>query len=165
MRKFLLILVCVFSLSLGAQESQDITVAVMVQDLIKTGDLNSDPLVVMDNQVLLDNSVLNTIKQDQVATISIYKKRDPKMVDLYGSQAKNGVVVIELEPLVKAVKKVLWILDDQISTPEKVQELDPLKIESVKAFIYADELEKYPELARKHITGDVSGVIMVYTKQ
>ena len=165
MRKYLLLLACVLTLAVYGQEKPIPTAELMVQDLIETGDLNQDPLVILNGNSLEDLNVLKEIPQASITTIDVVSKRNPEMVDLYGSQAKNGLVFINTQEAENQYEDIIFLIDEELATKADVTALDPLEIGSVKVFVLNENSADYPEVVKKYLSSDVSGVVMVYLKQ
>ena len=74
---------------------------------------------------------------------------NPQMVDIYGKQSLNGVLLIETKPFEeKAVKtisesKVLILLNGKKITETELEKINPDEVESVNVIKDKEEIAKY----------------------
>lgn len=150
MKYFILCCLLVTSTFTFAQIStpeKDNNKSVSVKKLIADAKLNSNPLVVINETMILKNGLdsLN-IDPDNIATINVVKKDTEKYVEMYGPQAKNGVVFIETKE--KAPQKmddanILYLINGKESNKATVLKLNPDDIESMNVIKDKSELAKY----------------------
>mgnify|MGYP001280460913 CR=1 FL=1 len=106
---------------------------------------------------------LNFYKSD-ILELSLIAMGDPKMVDFYGKQSLNGVLLIETKPFQeKAVKsisdsKVLYLLNEKPITQTELEKIDPDTIESVEVIKNEKEIAKYT-------TDKYDGVVIMKLKK
>ena len=149
-----------------ADENSDKT---MIADFIKKSiaekKLKKNPVIVVNERVLKDNELdkLNFYKSD-ILELSLIAMGDPKMVDFYGKQSLNGVLLIETKPFQeKAVKsisdsKVLYLLNEKPITQTELEKIDPDTIESVEVIKNEKEIAKYT-------TDKYDGVVIMKLKK
>lgn len=153
------------TLAVNAQEKPILTAELMIQDLIESGDINSSPMVVLNGVTLEDLNLLKDIPSEAIAEITVVGKRNPEMVELHGSQAKNGLVYINTQEVSDKYDDIIFLIDEELATKDQVSALDSNTINSIKIFVLDDDSADYPEVVQKYLSSDVSGVVMVYLKQ
>ena len=109
MRKLLLIIFGFLTFNgfsqdyLLADENSDKTmIADFIEKSIAEKKLKKNPVIVVNERVLKDNELdkLNFYKSD-ILEFSLMEMDNPQMVDIYGKQSLNGVLLIETKPNTK----------------------------------------------------------------
>ena len=106
---------------------------------------------------------LNFYKSD-ILEFSLIAMDNPQMVDIYGEQSLNGVLLIETKPFQeKAAKsisdsKVLFLLNDKPITQAELEKINHDSIESV------DVIKDKKEIA-KYTTDEYDGVVIIKLKK
>ena len=149
-----------------ADENSDKTmVADFIQKSIAEKKLKKNPVIVVNERVLKDNELdkLNFYKSD-ILEFSLIAMDNPQMVDIYGEQSLNGVLLIETKPFQeKAAKsisdsKVLFLLNDKPITQAELEKINHDSIESV------DVIKDKKEIA-KYTTDEYDGVVIIKLKK
>ena len=149
-----------------ADENSDKTmIADFIEKSIAEKKLKKNPVIVVNERVLKDNELdkLNFYKSD-ILEFSLVAMDNPQMVDIYGEQSLNGVLLIETKPFQeKAAKsisdsKVLFLLNDKPITQAELEKINPETIESV------DVIKDKKEIA-KYTTDEYDGVIIIKLKK
>lgn len=134
-----------------ADESSDKT---MIADFIKKSiaekKLKNNPVIVVNERVLKENELdkLNFYKSD-ILEFSLIAMDNSQMVDIYGKQGLNGVLLIETKPFQeKAAKsisdsKVLYLLNEKPITQTELKKINPDTIESVEVIKDEKKIAKY----------------------
>tara|TARA_B100000949_G_C14070585_1_gene361617 strand:- start:65 stop:589 length:525 start_codon:yes stop_codon:yes gene_type:complete len=157
MRKLLLIIFGFLTFNgfsqdyLLADENSDKTmIADFIEKSIAEKKLKKNPVIVVNERVLKDNELdkLNFYKSD-ILEFSLMEMDNPQMVDIYGKQSLNGVLLIETKPFEeKAVKtisesKVLILLNGKKITETELEKINPDEVESVNVIKDKEEIAKY----------------------
>ena len=149
-----------------ADENSDKTmIADFIEKSIAEKKLKKNPVIVVNERVLKDNELdkLNFYKSD-ILEFSLVAMDNPQMVDIYGEQSLNGVLLIETKPFQeKAAKsisdsKVLFLLNDKPITQAELEKINPDTIESV------DVIKDKTEIA-KYTTNEYNGVVIIKLKK
>jgi hypothetical protein len=171
MKYFTLVLFTLISLSSFSQNylladlNDDKTMlANFIKQSIAAKKLKENPVIVVNEKVLKDDELdtLNFYKSD-ILDMSLITKNMPAMTEIYGEQALNGVVLIEVKPLESCAtktisdSKVLFLLNDKPITEEAVKRIDPNSIESVTVI-------KNKEAIAKYTTEQFDGVVIIELK-
>jgi len=111
---------------------------------------------------LLNGAVINQTKMDalnpeDISNIEVFK--DKSATDLYGDNAKNGVIRISTKTnfMNEPLKDPLFVLDGEIINRERMETLGADKIESITVLKDGSAIAKYGDIAR-------NGVIEIVTK-
>ena len=149
-----------------ADENSDKTmIADFIEKSIAEKKLKKNPVIVVNERVLKDNELdkLNFYKSD-ILEFSLIAMDNPQMVDIYGEQSLNGVLLIETKPFQeKAAKsisdsKVLFLLNDKPITRAELEKINHDTIESV------DVIKDKKEIA-KYTTDEYDGVVIIKLKK
>lgn len=149
-----------------ANENLDKTmIADFSQKSIAEKKLKKNPVVVINERILKKEELdkFNFYKSD-IIELSLMPMDNPQMVDIYGKQSLNGVLLIETKPFEeKAVKsisysKVLFFLDEKQITEEDLKSIDPDDIESVDVIKSKEEIAKYT-------SDNYDGVVIIRQKK
>ena len=149
-----------------ADENSDKTmIADFIEKSIAEKKLKKNPVIVVNERVLKDNELdkLNFYKSD-ILEFSLIAMDNPQMVDIYGEQSLNGVLLIETKPFQEKAAKsisdsnVLFLLNDKPITQAELEKINPDTIESV------DVIKDKKEIA-KYTTDEYDGVIIIKLKK
>lgn len=111
-----------------------------------------------DNLIYVINGKISTrfemeqIKPDQIASVDILKGNSA--VALYGENAREGVVQIKL----KSEDQPLYVIDGEIATKEKMDQLKPEQIEAIDVLKGEKATTAYGDKGK-------NGVIVIRTKK
>lgn len=111
-----------------------------------------------DNLIYVINGKISTrfemeqIKPDQIASVDILKGNSA--VGLYGENAREGVVQIKL----KNEAEPLYVIDGEIATKEKMDQLKPEQIEAIDVLKGEKAIAAYGDKGK-------NGVIQIRTKK
>jgi len=112
---------------------------------------------------LLNGAVINQTKMDalnpeDISSIEVLK--DQSATNLYGDNAKNGVIRISTKVnfMNDPLKDPLFVLDGEIINRTRMDALGPDKIESITVLKDGSAIAKYGNVAR-------NGVIEIVTKK
>lgn len=135
---------------------------ITIQQLKKDAKLNSNPLVVINETMILKNGLdsLN-IDPKNIATINVVKKDTDKLVEIYGEQANNGVIFIETkekEPQKMDEDNILYLINGEKSNKAAILKLSPDEIESINVIKDKSEFAKYT-------TDNYEGIISIKLKK
>ncbi len=134
-----------------ADENSDKTmIADFIEKSIEEKKLKKNPVIVVNEKVLKDNELdkLNFYKSD-ILGINLVAMDNHQMVDIYGKQSLNGVLLIKTKPSQeKAAKsisdsKVLYLLNEKPITQTELEKINPDIIESVEVIKNEKEIAKY----------------------
>ncbi|WP_035899312.1 hypothetical protein [Leeuwenhoekiella sp. MAR_2009_132] len=149
-----------------ADENSDKTmIADFIEKSIAEKKLKKNPVIVVNERVLKDNELdkLNFYKSD-ILEFSLVAMDNTQMVDIYGEQSLNGVLLIETKPFQeKAAKsisdsKVLFLINDKQITQAELEKINPDTIESL------DVIKDKKEIA-KYTTDEYDGVVIIKLKK
>jgi hypothetical protein len=148
-----------------ADENSDKTmIADFIEKSIAEKKLKKNPVIVVNERVLKDNELdkLNFYKSD-ILEFSLVAMDNSQMVDIYGEQSLNGVLLIETKPFqeksAKSISdsKVLFLLNGKQINQEDLEKINPDKIESVEVIKDKEEIAKYT-------TDNYDGVVKINLK-
>jgi len=149
-----------------ADENSDKTmIADFIEKSIAEKKLKKNPIIVVNERVLKENELdkLNFYKSD-ILEFSLVAMDNPQMVDIYGEQSLNGVLLIETKPFqeraVKSISdsKVLFLLNDKPITQAELEKINPDTIESVEVIKDKKEIAKYT-------TDEYDGIVIIKLKK
>jgi hypothetical protein len=150
---------------LADENSDKNMLAEFIQKSIAEKKLNENPVVVINERVLTGQNLekFNFFKSE-ILEISVLAKDNPQIVNVYGKQSLNGVLLIETKPFqeraVKSISdsKALYLLDEKLITEAELERINPDEIESVTVVKDKNEISKY--------TSDkVDGVVIIKMKK
>ncbi|WP_242133010.1 hypothetical protein [Aestuariivivens marinum] len=150
---------------LSDENSDKTMIADFIEKSIAEKKLKQNPVIVVNERVLKENELdkLNFYKSD-ILEFSLVAMDNPQMVDIYGEQSLNGVLLIETKPFQeKAAKsisdsKVLFLINDKPITQAELEKINPETIESV------DVIKDKKEIA-KYTTDEYDGVVIIKQKK
>lgn len=154
MRKLILLLILIFTMSNNySQESTNSTIT--KTELIKFIDqakeenkVSENPLIVLDEQTVIE---LDSIKPNDkfYGQISIIRKGNKGMNQIYGENAENGIIMIQTPPKtpegndIEIVKsEILYFLGENEISKKDLQNINPDEIENVEVIKGKDEIAK-----------------------
>ena len=149
-----------------ADENSDANMlAEFIKKSIAEKKLKENPVIVVNERVLKETELnkLNFYKSEIVG-ISIMAMDNAQMVDFYGKQSLNGVILIETKPFQeRAAKtisdsKVLYLLNDKPITQAELEKINPDKIKSVDVIKNKKEILKYT-------SEKIDGVVIIKMKK
>ncbi|WNH13037.1 hypothetical protein [Thalassobellus suaedae] len=149
-----------------ADENSDKTmIADFIEKSIAEKKLKKNPVIVVNERVLKDDELdkLNFYKSD-ILEFSLVAMDNTQMVEIYGEQSLNGVLLIETKPFQeKAAKsisdsKVLFLINDKQITQAELKKINPDTIESLNVIKDKKEIAKYT-------TDEYDGVVIIKLKK
>ncbi len=108
---------------------------------------DKQPLYIVDGKPFSESDV-KQIASENIESINVLK--DSVSLAIYGYKAKNGVVLIALEPS-KPENKSLYVLDEKIVSKEEVDKIDPNTIESVNVLKDKPATDKYGDKGKNGV--------------
>tara|TARA_R110002050_G_scaffold92493_1_gene193586 strand:- start:293 stop:817 length:525 start_codon:yes stop_codon:yes gene_type:complete len=150
---------------LADENSDKSMIADFIQKAITEKKLNKNPVIVVNERVLKDDELdeLNFYKSD-IIELELVAMDNPQMVEIYGKQALNGILLIEIKPIQeKASKsisdsKVLYLLDEKPVSKTELETISPNDIESITVIKNKDEIAKYT-------SDEYDGIIIINMKK
>ena len=157
MKKLIILLIFIFTISTNySQESnlQEITKAELINFIKKAkkdGKIANNPLVVIDEEIILDIDGLNN-NQKFYGEISIVEKGNKEMIQIYGNGAINGIIMIKStseNPQDQGIEisdgLVIFFIGNKEVTEKDLQKLNPDSILNVQVIKSKKEIEKYTD--------------------
>tara|TARA_B110000902_G_C14164901_1_gene534581 strand:- start:553 stop:1077 length:525 start_codon:yes stop_codon:yes gene_type:complete len=141
----------------------------MIADFIKKSiaekKLKENPVIVVNERVLKGDELdkLNFYKSD-IIEFSLVAMDNPQMIDIYGKQSLNGVMLIETKQFQERTaktfsdSKVLYLLNNKSITRAELEKINPDKIKSVDVIKNEKEIIKYT-------SEKVDGVVIIKLKK
>jgi len=134
-----------------------------IEESIVANKIADNPLVVLDEQIILDVDGL-TDDQKFFGRLSIIEKGTKEMTAIYGEKALNGVILIESLPESPDGKnveisnsKVLFFIGDKEVPETELSKLDPDSILNVQVI-------KTKEEVLKHTDKECDGIVIITLK-
>lgn len=172
MKKLILVLCSALLFSCSAKKKvvndykdQKDTLSEFIVDRIKSGDINKEHLILLNEKKLSEEEVKNLkLSNDQIEKLSVIKKGNSQMIEIYGKGSENGIIMIttkreeqkEMIPFKKS--KILYILDGKIVRESVLKILSPNDIESINVIKDKKEVAKYTDKS-------YDGVIIIKMKK
>lgn len=134
-----------------ADDNSDKTMlADFIEKSIAEKKLKKNPVIVVNERVFKDNELdaFNFYKSD-IIEFSLIEMDNPQMIEIYGKQSLNGVLLIETKPFqesaIKSISdsKVLFILNEKPIAQSELEKINPDNIESVTVIKDQKEMVKY----------------------
>jgi len=118
---------------------------------------DKQPLYLL-NGAVIDQTKMDALNPEDISSIEVLK--DQSATDLYGDNAKNGVIRISTKTnfMNDPLKDPLFVLDGEIINRERMDALGPDKIESITVLKDGSAIAKYGDKAR-------NGVIEIVIKK
>jgi len=136
-----------------------------VSKLIDEGKIEKNPVVLLNEKVLTQNELKNLkILSSDISKMSVMKKGNAQMIEIYGKNSLNGIVMIETKPKElryhnpSSKSEILYIVDGKILSESKLKKLDTNKIDSLTVIKDKKEVSKYTK--KKY-----DGVIVIVMKK
>jgi len=150
---------------LADENSNKTMIADFIEKSIVEKKMRKNPVIVVNERVLNENELdkLNFYKSD-ILEFNLIAMNNPQMVDIYGEQSLNGVLLIETKPFQERASrsisesKVLILLDDKQITQAELEKINPDTIESV------DVIKDKKEIA-KYATDKYDGIVIIKLKK
>jgi hypothetical protein len=150
---------------LADENSDKNMIADFIKKSIAENKLKKNPVIVVNERVLKDNELdkLNFYKSD-IIEFTFVAMDNPQIVEIYGKQSLNGVILIETKPFQEKAEKnisdskVLFLLNDKPITQAELEKINPDRIESV------DVIKNKKEIA-KYTTAEYDGVVIIKLKK
>jgi hypothetical protein len=104
LKKLILFLIFIFTISFNySQESSSKLITKtelinLIKQAKKDGKISNNPVIIVDKEIILDVDRLNN-DQKFFRKISIVKKGNNGMIEIYGKNAINGIIMIESIPI------------------------------------------------------------------
>ncbi|SDW12972.1 hypothetical protein [Aequorivita viscosa] len=169
MKKTITLLIFVLTISINySQESKtsEINKAQLIEfikESIVANKVANNPLVVLDEQIILNVDDL-TDDQKFFGRLSIIEKGNKEMTDIYGEKAINGIILIESLPESPDGKnveisngKVLFFIGNKEIPETELNKLDPNSILNVQVI-------KTKEEVLKHTDKKCDGIVIITLK-
>jgi len=157
MKKLIFKLILLFTFSIGYSQVSDIP-EITKNDLIeliekakKEGKINDNSILVLDEELILN---INEITDDQkfFGEISIINKGNKGMVQIYGENAINGIIMIQSPPETPEGSDieisrgiVLFFIGEKEVSENELKKLSPDSIQNVQVIKSKDEIKKYTD--------------------
>lgn len=136
-----------------------------VSKLIHEGKIEKNPVILLNEKVLTQNELKNLkILSSDISKMSVIKKGNAQMIEIYGKNSLNGIVMVETKPKElryhnpSSKSKILYIVDGKILSESKLKKLDTNKIDSLTVIKDKKEVSKYTK--KKY-----DGVIVIVMKK
>jgi outer membrane receptor for ferrienterochelin and colicin len=170
MRIILSILILLFSNFLFSQdqlrENPDNYIYKIISDLEKEKQVTDNPVIVINEKVFKEKDWINlSLSKFDIESISIINKDQKGLIEVYGQQSVNGVILIKTKPFDEKIKEenkedsnVLFLIDGKKISNSKVNKIDPESIEKVEVIKNQDSIKKYT-------SKEVQGIIKIILKK
>ena len=170
MRKLILFLILIFKISTNySQESKKSTITKtelikFIEQAKKENKVSKNPIIVLDEQTVIE---LDSIKDNQkfYGLISIIKKGNKGMNQVYGENAENGIIMIQTPPktpegedIQTSESKVLYFLGKKEISKKDLEMINPDSIKNVQVI---KGKEKISEITDK----DCDGIVIINLKK
>ena len=119
--------------------------------------LKGNPMVIIDNIPISDNSEIKKLHQDDIESISILKSH--VAVSSYGEDAKNGVIIITTKD--NNSKPFYMMIDGKKST---VDGIDKINFKIIRTIPIIEDLKNYTGLDLEGVEVK-NGVVLITTKK
>ena len=169
MRTILSLLILLFSNFLfsqnESQENIDNYIYKIISDLEKENKVTDNPVIVINEIVYKERSwdTLSFSKFD-IESISIIHKNQKDLVEVYGEQSINGVILIEAKPFDQKIKEeyegdsnVLFIINGKEISNSKAKKINHDSIAQIQVIKNKDSIIKYT-------SKEVQGIIKITLK-
>ena len=122
----------------------------------RSKDADKQPLYLL-NGAVINQTKMDALNPEDISSIEVLK--DQSATNLYGDNAKNGVIRISTKTnfMNEPLKDPLFVLDGEIINKARMETLGPDKIESITVLKDGSAIAKYGDIAR-------NGVIEIVTK-
>jgi hypothetical protein len=135
---------------LSDENSDKTMIADFIEKSILEGKIKKNPVIVV-NESVLNNEELNKLNfyKSDILELNLIEMDNSKMVDIYGNQSLNGILLIETKPAkekpVKSLSnsKVLYLLNETQITEAELKKIDPNNIETIDVIKDKKEITKY----------------------
>ncbi len=95
-----------FSQNQSKEENQDNYIFKIISDLKKENKVAEKPVIVINEKVYENQSWDTlTISKFDIESLSIISKDQKNLIEVYGEQSINGVILIEIKPFDDKIKK------------------------------------------------------------
>lgn len=169
MKKLIIFLILALTISINYSQESKITEITktqlidFIEESINADKIAHNPLVVLDEQIILDVEGLND-DQKFFGRLSIIEKGNKGMTDIYGENAINGIILIESMPELPDEKsieisnsKVLFFIGDKEVPEMELKKLDPNTILNVQVIKTKEEISKQTDK-------DCDGIVIINLK-
>lgn len=154
MKKLIFTLILLFTFSICYSQIPKITksdLTELVEKTKKEGGINDDFLIVLDEGIIL---TLNEIADDQkfFGEIGIINKGSKGMVQVYGENAINGIIMIQSLPktpegndieISRAL--VLYFIGEKEISKNELKKINPESIQDIQVIKSKDKIKKYTD--------------------
>ncbi|WP_299109850.1 hypothetical protein [uncultured Tenacibaculum sp.] len=113
----------------------------------KEGKINKNPLLVLNEEIVLDIEEINN-KQEFFGEIKLISKGNKTMTEIYGKKAINGVVLIQShsqDNSAKSTENVLFFIREKEISESDLKKIDPNSIKEVRVIKSKHEVKKYTD--------------------
>jgi hypothetical protein len=136
-----------------------------ISKLINEGKIEKNPVILLNEKVLTKKEIKNIkILSSDISKMSVIKKGNTQMVEVYGKKSLNGIVLVETKSKDFRYRhssnksKILYIVDGKIISVDKLKKLDKNKIDSLTVIKDKKEVSKYTEK-------EYDGIIIIVMKK
>lgn len=124
-----------------------------ISDKVRDHEINKNPVVVLNEKKLTKNELKNlNISSNQISSLSVIKKGNSQMNEIYGNESVNGIIMIstnfeksKFNKRYSEKSKVLFILDGKIISEVEMKKIKKESIESLTVIKDQKEISKYTE--------------------
>ena len=150
---------------LAEEDSDKKSLADFIHTAIEGNILNQNPVVIVNERVLEKEewADLSFYKPD-ILDMSFMVKDNPEMVEIYGNQGINGVLLIETKPVQERAartvsqSKVLFLLDNKPIEQDDLEKINPDDVQTITVIKNESEIAKYT-------SDEYDGVIIIEMKE
>jgi len=154
-----------FSQNQSKEENQDNYIFKIISDLKNQNKISEKPVIVINEKVYKNNNWdALTISKFDIESLSIIKKGQKNLIEVYGNQSINGVILIETKPFDEKIKEdfesysnALILLDNKEISNSKARKINPDSIENIQIIKNQDSIIKYT-------SKEVQGIIKITLK-
>ncbi len=161
---FTLLCITTYAQETEVQEITKIDILTFMETAEKEGKITKDPIVVVNENQVLD---LNRMNDDQqfYGHLSIRNKGSKSLEALYGEKAKNGAIIIKTMPKgfagegrTSEYNDILFFIGDKQVAEEEIKKIHPDDIAAIQVVKNKEEMVKYTLQER-------DGIIVITLKE
>jgi len=133
---------------LTGKTSQNKRLVQLVTKLKVEDKINNKPMILVNEKVMSKKELKKlTFSNSDILEISVIEKGKKEMVEIYGENSLNGIIMIEIKPPSKKISKknILFIVDGKTVTAAIAEKLDKDKIDEITIIKGKKSVSKYTD--------------------
>ncbi len=135
--------------------------ASFIEKNIEEGNIKPNPIIILNEMVLTSTELENfPFSKDEILSLAILNKDSEKLIETYGNNAKNGVVLIKTKkknPKPISESQVLYILDGVVISESDIKNIDESTIDTIQVLKDKSTMSEYN-------AANYDGIIIITSK-